>query len=425
MTESAKSAWFTAPGTGFTTPKPTSTQVPEFAFDGESSIGGGQTAMASSIAEEQTAKATKTVAPRVDEPMVSAPMIAIPLSASRGQFAFNGHSSIGGGQTATGARTGKPPTLRSRRERGFAFNGHSSIGGGQTAVAAKSVAPPTLRTRRAQEQFKFDGHSSVGHRLQGQAAVATKPVMMTATAAGESSPDEPPSAMRPFNRRDLADDFTFDGKSNVGNDETKPPRQQAGTPAKRTAPRKTPTERIAARKTPAERITARKLPREGTQDYRVKHGRALLQGFTFDGKSGIGSEETKSPEQAGPRTSPRKTASAVTPEERIARGRALLQCLGDERFRGLLAPHLAAFTQDKIDEAELAQRKAEARAEANEVESELAGRKAELDECEALLGLMGEVQASELELSQQLEEAWTARGEAMGELEAALNEAGL
>ena len=36
-----------------------------------------------------------------------------------------------------------------------------------------------------------------------------------------------------------------------------------------------------------------------------------------------------------------------------------------------------------------------------------------------------EVQASELELSQQLEEAWTAHGEAMGELEAALNEAGL
>ena len=56
MTESVKSAWFTAPGSIFAYPKPTSTGVGEFSFDGTSSIGGGQTAMAASIAGEQTTK---------------------------------------------------------------------------------------------------------------------------------------------------------------------------------------------------------------------------------------------------------------------------------------------------------------------------------------------------------------------------------
>ena len=46
----------------------------------------------------------------------------------------------------------------------------------------------------------------------------------------------------------------------------------------------------------------------------------------------------------------RKTFSVGTPEERIVRGRALIQDTIDERFNELLAPHLAAFTQDKIDE---------------------------------------------------------------------------
>ena len=84
----------------------------------------------------------------------------------------------------------------------------------------------------------------------------------------------------------------------------------------------------------------------------------------------------------------------------------------------MLAPHLTAFAQDAIDEAELARHKAEARKEA---EGEVSARRALLDESEALLDTVIGADAQVSSLKQQLQAATLARKKAVGELEGTLD----
>ena len=115
----------------------------------------------------------------------------------------------------------------------------------------------------------------------------------------------------------------------------------------------------------------------------------------------------------------RKKAKSVNPEERGERGRELVEAVNEKRFKQMLAPHVVAFANDEIDEAELARLKAETRKEA---ESELDVRRNSLNECEALLGMVGDAEAKVSMLSQQLEEAALARDQTTAELEQALDE---
>lgn len=145
-------------------------------------------------------------------------------------------------------------------------------------------------------------------------------------------------------------------------------------------------------------------------------------GFTYQSESQIGGTQTAEMNAVSSESDGRKAAQAATPaeaRERIARDRALLQTAIDERFRVLLTPHLAAFSKDAIDEAELARHKAEARKDAKKEHS---ARSASLDECEALLDVVVEVDAHVSSLSKQLEEMTLARDKATEKLQAVLEE---
>jgi len=145
-------------------------------------------------------------------------------------------------------------------------------------------------------------------------------------------------------------------------------------------------------------------------------------GFTYQSESQIGGSQTAEMNAMSSESDGRKAAQAATPaeaRERIARDRALLQTAIDERFRVLLTPHLAAFSKDAIDETELARHKAEARKDA---EKEYSARSASLDECEALLDVVVEVDAHVSSLSKQLEEMTLARDKATEKLQAVLEE---
>ena len=105
--------------------------------------------------------------------------------------------------------------------------------------------------------------------------------------------------------------------------------------------------------------------------------------------------------------------------ERIARGRVQLQRYADERLGVLLAPHLTAFAEDAIDQAELAWHKEEAR---KETEEELSARRQALDECEMLLEMGIDADQHVNALAEQLQQATSARNGVMAELEATLND---
>ena len=140
--------------------------------------------------------------------------------------------------------------------------------------------------------------------------------------------------------------------------------------------------------------------------------------FTFDSKSGVsGSPWSSKAVQAATQAAP--PPPDESPLERIARGRAMMQVARNERYTVLLAPHLAAFAEDEIDEAELARAKAEARKVA---EKELAARSKALDECEALLNSVAEADANVSKLSKKLEKAAAERAKAAGRLDEALSE---
>ena len=129
--------------------------------------------------------------------------------------------------------------------------------------------------------------------------------------------------------------------------------------------------------------------------------------FTFEPESNIGRGAAAISTSAATRSNGNKAGNkAGSFPERIARGRALLQQYADERLSVLLAPHLTAFAEDAIDQAELAWHKAEAREKA---EDELSARRHALEECEMLLDMGIEADTHVNALSQELEQATSAR----------------
>jgi len=223
--------------------------------------------------------------------------------------------------------------------------------------------------------------------------------------------------------------FTFNGDSNIGGGltaittRTPQPRAESSRPTRFTY---AGDSNIGGGQTAVGRKTAagnkqRGLPLTQKRNPRTQAREALREtGSYVDFREGTGGEmHVKIPSTPVERVRERKKAKSVNPEERIERGRELVEAVNEKRFKQMLAPHVVAFANDEIDEAELARLKAETRKEA---ESELDVRRNSLNECEALLGMVGDAEAKVSMLSQQLEEAALARDQTTAELEQALDE---
>jgi len=223
-------------------------------------------------------------------------------------------------------------------------------------------------------QFTFNGDSNIGGGL---------------TAITTRTPQQRAESTRPGR-------FTYGGESNIGGGQTAVGRRTAGGKAKGAIPS-------------LQKRNPRTQQREGLRE----------TGSYVDFREGGGEMSVKIPSTPVERVRAQRRTKAVTPVERIQHGRELVEAVNEQRFKEMLAPHVAAFANDEIDEAELARRKTNTRKDA---ESELDVRRNSLNECEALLGMVSDADEKVSSLSRQLEEAALARDQTTAELEQALNE---